>query len=298
MDTSADPEVAEGSTEEGDTATSDKEKEKTVADEPVLELVDSMFDTYRAESFEANIKYMSEKHDFFIPNLEYVVDLEGLVRYLQLKVGNFFTCLRCNKAFYSLEAVRAHMDDKAHKAVDYSDDGQLELGEFYDFSSTYPDNDMITDEERDADLTMAVPTGVQVAYREGFELVLPSGKRAGHRDLQRYYRQRFKPEDTRDSVRIAKLVAEYVYTIFECLFALLIYLFFLLDTEHLDTQSLGRHHRHCVAIRPLNTVLARAILWMLALRPTSCSITTVSKLCNKLSHILSSTNQVFSRFCL
>eukprot|EP00730_Choanoeca_flexa_P012420 TRINITY_DN4257_c0_g1_i1.p1 TRINITY_DN4257_c0_g1~~TRINITY_DN4257_c0_g1_i1.p1 ORF type:complete len:422 (+),score=122.07 TRINITY_DN4257_c0_g1_i1:90-1355(+) len=187
----------------------DTQEEDKTHEEPILELVDSIFDTYRAETFEENLEYMSQQHGLFIPNIEYVSDLEGLVRYLQLKVGNYFTCLSCNKRFTDLEGVRRHMADKGHKHIDYSEDGQLELGDFYDFSSTYPDDEMLTDEQRDEDLTLATLPAPGQAYRDGYELVLPSGRRAGHRSLNRYYKQHFKMEDQRDSVRIGRIAAQY-----------------------------------------------------------------------------------------
>ncbi|EDQ92761.1 uncharacterized protein MONBRDRAFT_17002 [Monosiga brevicollis MX1] len=186
-----------------------QEKLPEFVEEPVLEPQDCIFDTYRADSFEANIEYMSSRHGFFIPNVEFVVDLEGLVRYLQLKAGNYFTCLYCNKQLADLEGVRKHMEDKGHKMIDYSEEGQLELGDFYDFSSTYPDDSNLTDAERDADLTLAVHQHQGQLHRDGFDLVLPSGRRAGHRELNRYYKQHFKARDERDSVRIGRIVAQY-----------------------------------------------------------------------------------------
>merc|ERR1712216_493893 len=76
---------------------------------------------------------MVHAHGFFIPDLKYVCDLVGLVM-----------CLLCNgkgRAFRSMEAARGHMVDKGHCFVEYEEEGQLELEEFYDFSSSYPDYD-------------------------------------------------------------------------------------------------------------------------------------------------------------
>ncbi|EGD83548.1 zinc finger protein [Salpingoeca rosetta] len=194
-----------------ETAKDEEEEEEEEEEEPVLELVDSLFDTYRADSFEENVEYMGQKHGFFIPHLEFVDDLQGLVRYLQLKVGNYFTCIWCNKACAGLEAVRQHMDDKGHKQVDYSDEGQLELGDFYDFSSTYPDNAALSDADRDASLDVVPvqdPSG-GLRLTSGLALALPSGVSVAHRTMQRYHRQRFRREDTRDSVVIGRLAAQY-----------------------------------------------------------------------------------------
>eukprot|EP00049_Salpingoeca_infusionum_P017963 m.355191 g.355191 ORF g.355191 m.355191 type:complete len:457 (+) comp17195_c0_seq1:342-1712(+) len=192
---------------DGDEAPTEGQDNGEDDEEPILELFDCVFDTYRADNLEDLIAYMSKEHCFFIPNIEYVVDLEGLLRYLQLKVGNYFTCLACHKGFHSLEAVRNHMSDKSHKAVDYTEDGQAELGDFYDYSSTYPDDAELDDAARDMDLAV-IGTGSTLKV-DGMELVLPDGKRIGHREMKHYYKQRFRKEDTRESVVISRLAAQY-----------------------------------------------------------------------------------------
>ncbi|XVF04857.1 hypothetical protein REPUB_Repub05bG0121400 [Reevesia pubescens] len=56
--------------------------------------------------------HMHQFHGFFIPDVEYLNDPEGLLTYLGLKVKRDFMCLYCNERchpFTSLEAVRKHM---------------------------------------------------------------------------------------------------------------------------------------------------------------------------------------------
>jgi len=43
----------------------------------------------------------------------------------------------------------------------------------------------------------------------GAELVLQDGKQIGHRSYARYYKQKYKPEDLRESVLINKLCSQY-----------------------------------------------------------------------------------------
>lgn len=55
---------------------------------------------------------MSTNHGFFIPDIEYLKDVKGLIKYLgeKISVGNI--CIYCNgkgKTFHSLEAVQSHM---------------------------------------------------------------------------------------------------------------------------------------------------------------------------------------------
>lgn len=53
-----------------------------------------------------NLEYMAKQFGFFVPFLENVIDLEGLVEYLGQKVAIGNVCLWCGKSFHSLEAVR------------------------------------------------------------------------------------------------------------------------------------------------------------------------------------------------
>lgn len=167
------------------------------------------------------LAHMSKAHGFFIPDSEYIVDLPGLVAYLADKVSIGNICLYCNgrgKGFHNVESVRNHMLDKFHCKIAYSDpEDQLELGDFYDFTSSYPadedeeweDDDAEEDAEDDMDvdgegkvLDLTTKAGKksatadaeehddQIRYGDSeLELVLPSGARLGHRSLRRYYQQ-------------------------------------------------------------------------------------------------------------
>jgi pre-60S factor REI1 len=58
------------------------------------------------------VLHMTKTHSLFIPDLEYLVDMRGLIQYLSDKVSVGYECLSCNgrgKGFHSLEAVRKHM---------------------------------------------------------------------------------------------------------------------------------------------------------------------------------------------
>lgn len=68
-----------------------------------------------SENLLQNIKHMSDVHSFFIPDVEYLVDMKGLLVYLGEKVCQGFMCLWCNdsgKNFHSMESAQAHMVDK------------------------------------------------------------------------------------------------------------------------------------------------------------------------------------------
>ncbi|RCH90429.1 hypothetical protein CU097_005044 [Rhizopus azygosporus] len=178
---------------------------------PRLEETDCLFCTHRADTFEDNMSHMTSVHSLFIPDIEYLVDLRGLIRYLgeKITVGN--VCIFCNgkgRGMRSVEAVRKHMIDKGHCKIAYEDDDDAaELVDFYDFSSSYPQPEEGEEVDVDAELTQ-LAQGLTLADDE-MSLVLPNGSVVGHRHLKRYYDQKLKPEETRDSVLINKLIGQY-----------------------------------------------------------------------------------------
>ncbi|KAJ1823099.1 pre-60S factor rei1 [Coemansia sp. RSA 2598] len=182
--------------------------------------VDCLFCTHKSENFEDNMSHMSLAHSLFIPDLEYLVDLRGLIKYLADKLAVANVCLYCNgrgRALQSLDAVRKHMLDKGHTKIAYETEiDVLEISDFYDFSSTYPDaQDHDADEEVDPAYRALVRvggrhTGTDAVEEEDGELVLPSGARIGHRSLQRYYKQSIPVErPEKDSVVIHKMLTDY-----------------------------------------------------------------------------------------
>ncbi|KZV81900.1 hypothetical protein EXIGLDRAFT_844210 [Exidia glandulosa HHB12029] len=87
-----------------------------------------------------NLEHMHTAHGFFVPDAEYLVDVPGLHAFLAAKVAVAHACVWCAKEFRSLDAVRKHMLDKGHTKVPYqTEKDRLEISDFYDFSSSYPD---------------------------------------------------------------------------------------------------------------------------------------------------------------
>lgn len=172
-------------------------------------------------TFEENIDHMFKCHGFYIPEQKYLVDKSGLVKYLSEKIGLGNVCIVCNYQGRSLEAVRAHMLAKNHCHIPYeTEDERLEISQFYDFSSTYAnfkkeeatpaqndDDDDDDDDWEDVESDDEANKGSEAEeddeeeyipeeylYDDGTELHLPTGFKVGHRSLQRYYRQKLKPE--------------------------------------------------------------------------------------------------------
>uniref|UniRef100_A0A8D2ZUW8 Cytoplasmic 60S subunit biogenesis factor ZNF622 n=1 Tax=Scophthalmus maximus TaxID=52904 RepID=A0A8D2ZUW8_SCOMX len=176
--------------EEGDSAApADPHPSALPGSIPVTEC---LFCSHHSKSLMKNVAHMTKGHGFFIPDVEFIVDLRGLVRYLGEKVGGGNVCLWCNekgRSFYSTEAVQSHMTDKSHCKLFTDGDAALEFADFYDFRSSYPDRkdggDGDTNDEE-------LPDDKNLEYDDDtLELTLPSGAKIGHRSLMRYYKQRF-----------------------------------------------------------------------------------------------------------
>jgi pre-60S factor REI1 len=229
-----------------------------------------LFCNFESPSIELNAAHMERIHGMFIPERAYLVNLEGLIGALFEKIHHFHECLYCGKLKPTIFGLQTHMRDKGHCKIPFdTEDEQLEIGEFYDFTSTYSDAEdesdsedampakkqsggaklgakrpSTTDEEGDeemedgdgwetdssassldsADLT-AVPLDqrthryekldqhphhshsdprphrnkdgfhshahkhANAVFYSDYELHLPSGRVAGHRSLNKYYRQ-------------------------------------------------------------------------------------------------------------
>lgn len=221
-----------------------------------------LFCNYDSPTWKLSVSHMTKIHGMFIPEQNYLTDLEGLLRHLQAKIQQNYECLLCHKLKGTTSAVQTHMRDKGHCMIAFeTEEEMIEVGQFYDFSSTYSDaesedtemgetSDPLTnggvklpgaktdDMEDDgwetdssfssldsADLT-SVPVddhshqysklpshrhhshhdprphrnadgfhshahhhGAIAVFHDDFEILLPSGRTAGHRSFKKYYRQ-------------------------------------------------------------------------------------------------------------
>jgi pre-60S factor REI1 len=206
-----------------------------------------------AADLQENMAHMKKMHSLFIPEQKHLVDLEGLITYLNGKVYNDYQCLYCNRLKWTEDGITTHMRDMSHCKIAYeTEDQQLEIGKFYDFRSTYSDgeedsdiemispqtsSDNIDDDGWETSSTVSsVPTEeigalytddksdmkdrlrhnkhhshsnptrhksadgwhshahnpANAVYHDEFELHLPTGRIAGHRSLNRYYRQNLR----------------------------------------------------------------------------------------------------------
>ncbi|OLN85337.1 Cytoplasmic 60S subunit biogenesis factor REI1-like protein 1 [Colletotrichum chlorophyti] len=107
-----------------------------------------LFCNYESPSVPLNAHHMERFHDMFIPEKPYLVDLEGLLQHLQERIHEGHQCLYCFKTKKTAFAVQTHMRDKGHCKIPYdTEEVQLDIGDFYDFRSTYSDGGESDDEE-------------------------------------------------------------------------------------------------------------------------------------------------------
>ncbi|KAK8761076.1 hypothetical protein V5799_011613 [Amblyomma americanum] len=162
-----------------------------------------------SESVEANVAHMSLAHSFFIPDTEYLVDVEGLLTYLGYKLGVGKLCLWCSKErspYQTVHAARQHMRDKGHcKMAQDGVDGLMEYSDFYDYTASYPEGE--GDEGGDA--SEEVDLAATVLDSDGWQLVLPSGAVAGHRSLARYYRQNLPAVASKSGDSAKRILSQY-----------------------------------------------------------------------------------------
>ncbi|KAH8205409.1 hypothetical protein TruAng_000488 [Truncatella angustata] len=118
---------------------------------PTLTLKSCLFCNYDSPTIALSVVHMERIHGMFIPENQYLVDLEGLLKSLQERIQELAECLYCGKMKSNAFAAQTHMRDKGHCKIPFTtEDEQLEIGEFYDFRSTYSDDESEDEEEEDA----------------------------------------------------------------------------------------------------------------------------------------------------
>ncbi|KAI0386533.1 C2H2 type zinc-finger-domain-containing protein [Hypomontagnella monticulosa] len=114
---------------------------------PNITLKSCLFCNYDSPTIPLNVVHMERIHSMFIPEKQYLIDLDGLIGALQQRIQEFHECLYCGKIKNSALAIQTHMRDKGHCKIPYtSEDEQVDIGNYYDFRSTYSDGEDSDDE--------------------------------------------------------------------------------------------------------------------------------------------------------
>ncbi|KAE9401583.1 hypothetical protein BT96DRAFT_918715 [Gymnopus androsaceus JB14] len=169
--------------------------EKIAAARSRLSPAHCLFCPSELSDLQANLLHMASVHSFFIPDADYLIDVDGLIRYLGEKIAVGNVCIFCNgkgREFRTLDAVRKHMTDKSHCKVAYdSADDRLEISDYYDFTSSYPDAHLRKQKKKQDEENEEWEESDDDGSEADEVLVLPSGARIGHRSMRRYYAQSY-----------------------------------------------------------------------------------------------------------
>ena len=133
-----------------------------------------IFCNYESPSTSLNANHMERFHGMFIPEKSYLVDLDGLINQLQQKVRDGNQCLYCSKVKSTVFGVQTHMRDKGHCKIPYTtEEEQIDIGDYYDFRSTYSDDEASesgSDEERLGGAKLGARRPERITGSDGEEL--------------------------------------------------------------------------------------------------------------------------------
>ncbi|CAI9275064.1 unnamed protein product [Lactuca saligna] len=185
------------------TSTSDEDMDDE--DEEELDPTCCFMCDQKHKTIESCMIHMHKHHGLIIPDVEYLKDPTGLLTYLGLKVKRDYVCLYCDinsHPFNSLEAVRKHMVAKNHCRVHYGDgddeEEEAELEEFYDYSTSYVDENgklqLVTVDEGTGDSIELGSSGSELIITRTNDVDDKISTIAiGSREYLRYYRQKPRP---------------------------------------------------------------------------------------------------------
>lgn len=137
-------------------------------DEELVEvrLNQCLFCNASSDDINSNLKHMSKQHGMFLPERDYLVDLEGLFTHLHEVIYDLHQCLFCKQTKHTISGVQTHMRDRGHCMIAYStEEEMLDIGEYYDFRSTYSDEESEDEEDADDNTTGGVKLGATRASR-------------------------------------------------------------------------------------------------------------------------------------
>jgi pre-60S factor REI1 len=121
-----------------------------------------LFCNYDSPTVKLSVAHMEKFHGMFIPEQSYLVDLEGLLRFLYEQISENHECLFCHKIKGSNAGIQTHMRDMGHCMIAFdTEEDMISIGQFYDFTSTYSD----AEDDTSSDTSMVdgrTPGGVKL----------------------------------------------------------------------------------------------------------------------------------------
>jgi len=164
-------------TNESSTDTPEKQYIVSLKAQDQFDPTHCLFCNLESHDLEENLMHMSHSHSFFIPDIDFLTDIETFLNYLFSIIAEFTECLFCGSVKATKVAVQDHMRGKGHCRLNFENE-EHELHQFYMSDS---------EEEQDMESDGAVIIGEE-------EIRLPSGKVLCHRAQARRFRQKHLKE--------------------------------------------------------------------------------------------------------
>ena len=185
-----------------------------------------LFCNFVSPGLSLNLTHMTKNHGLFIPERDYLTDLEGLIKFLHQKVMDLHECLYCHQVKHTVIGAQAHMRDVGHCTVAYDEEeDMLEIGQFYDFRSTYSD-----DEEEEEEVMegggLSRSGGVKLGARRGETVSVASVRGDGDEEMVDEDQDGWESDSTLSSVPTEEIGSVAIQ-----------------DFSH-RYQKLGRHRHH------------------------------------------------------
>lgn len=118
-------------------------------------------------------RHIVQDHNLRIPEPRCLADAPGLVAYLQVKIGQWYSCLSCHQMFKSREAVRHHMHSVHHLLLNVEENYTLQR--FYDYSRNLGAHFATAEEAAKGDFTEEQIIAAQKARDEAIEEAKANG---------------------------------------------------------------------------------------------------------------------------
>jgi len=147
---------------------------------------DCLFDSHKSLTLDENMEYMLNNFSFFIPSIDYLTDIVGLLDYLGQKITVGYQCIYCDKDFRTMRGARHHMFEKGHTMMQW--ENSSEYSEFYKFPESSTTIAQLINENGEIEKS-------NLAYVEPMtgELILTGKngtKTLGVRHFSTYYKQK------------------------------------------------------------------------------------------------------------
>ncbi|CDW78361.1 zinc finger protein 622-like [Stylonychia lemnae] len=128
---------------DGNETESIKEENEKLAEIPTAldNLRICLFCNKESEGVKKNLDHMMITHSYFIPDVDCIINLKGLLGYIAERIHLGYLCLLCSKQFSNGRSCQQHMMDKGHCQMSTEDEEEYE--EFYDFTKTYDNHPLV-----------------------------------------------------------------------------------------------------------------------------------------------------------